>query len=343
MDKNRKRKRKIIICFIIFSIIAISCIAWITLLSNEESKVIIENANVNTTQFIQTLLLAYLAGTLIYLFGPFGMIMVGYIIYRIIKKRTIQKNTKHPKFDIEYFRDYLHNISPGCISYLIDFQVDIDRDVPAHLLKLQLDGYIEEQNGNFVVTQKDQTNLKESDKILLGFVNSNFTSSYRLNEYKYAIESEVVRDGYIEHTIGKNDIIKLASVFFFSPFVITICVALFSFVIESTSSLIIEFLIGAIIFLAFIIVPLEPIIFIIRLFTYIKWGRIRRTKAGNELLEKVYGLKNFLEDFTNIDDSRLNEIHLREYYLVYAVVLGINDEAGDDMLNKIKLQMKQNR
>lgn len=343
MDKSKKRKKKIIIGFIIFSVIVISIIAWITLLSNAESKEIIENGNANTTEFIQVVLFGYLAGTLIYLFGPCGMIVAGYIIYKIIKKRTIGKNTKHPKFDIEYFRDYIHNVSPGCISYLIDFQIDIDRDVPAHLLKLQLDGYIEEQNGNFIVTEKNQINLQESDKILLGLVNSNFTSSYRLNEYKYAIEREVFKDGYIENTIGKNDIFKLISVFFFSPFAIVICASLLAFIIEASSSIVIEILIGAIIFLAFIIIPLEPIIFIIRLFTYFKWGRIKRTKSGNELLEKVYGLKNFLEDFTNIDDSELKEIHLREYYLVYAVVLGINDEAGDAMLDKIKLQMKQNR
>jgi len=79
---------------------------------------------------------------------------------------------------------------------------------------------------------------------------------------------------------------------------------------------------------------------IIYIFILAKYGSYRRTKEGNILLEQIMGLKNYLEDFSNLDETNLNELLLREYYLVYAIVLEINDNAHDEMLAKIRNQIK---
>lgn len=344
MDKKKKVHKIINISLLVIAFIYINCVAWIILQSEPETKEIIQNVDFNSIgQLAMPLLASYLFAILLYIFGPFGMITIGYVIYRFAKKRAIKKNKVHPEFSTEYFRDYLNKISPAYVSYLIDFNIDIDKDVPAHLLKLQLDGYIEEKDGNLVVTQKVKNDLKQSDLILLEFVESNFKDSHKLSYYKRAVENEMVENKYIKYTLAKNDIIKIMSAFLILPLAVNIILTLFAFITELNSSLVIEVIIGIIICLCFIIMPLGPIIFIIRLITFIKWGKIKRTDAGNELLEQIYGLKNFLSEFTNIDDSNLNEVRIREYYLVYAVVLGINDSVGDTMLDKIKMQMNYNR
>lgn len=343
MDRKKKIYKIINICIIVIAIIYINASAWITLLDNPEFITIIQNINLNNIgEIIKPISMSYFFSTMVFMFGPFGLFITGYIIYRVIKSRAIRKNRKHPKFDIEYFRDYLNKVSPACVSYLIDFELDLDRDVSAHLLKLQLDGYIEEQNGIFKVTQKDQTNLKSSDIILLDFIESNFRDTSKLYQYKNVIVNEMVDEKYIKYTFEKGDFKKFATLFVTLQF-ITFTSPILVSVLLSSDSPVFTIIFSITLVLGSIMMISTPVILIAKVIIYIKWGAIKRTEKGNMLLEQIYGLKKFLEDFTNIDDSNLNEVHLREYYLVYAVVLGVNDIAGDTMLEKIKKQMNQNR
>lgn len=66
----------------------------------------------------------------------------------------------------------------------------------------------------------------------------------------------------------------------------------------------------------------------------------KRTLKGNELLNKVYSLKNYLNDYSLIKNRKEEEIVLWEYYLVYAVVLDVNVKIQDEIIQKyIKEQL----
>ena len=43
---------------------------------------------------------------------------------------------------------------------------------------------------------------------------------------------------------------------------------------------------------------------------------------------KLKGLKNFLEEFSRIDDKEAIEVNLWEYYLIFATILGIADKVA---------------
>ena len=43
---------------------------------------------------------------------------------------------------------------------------------------------------------------------------------------------------------------------------------------------------------------------------------------------KLKGLKNFLEEFSRIDDKTAIEVNMWEYYLIYAQILGIADKVA---------------
>lgn len=62
---------------------------------------------------------------------------------------------------------------------------------------------------------------------------------------------------------------------------------------------------------------------------------VKPTKEGKEEINKLHGLKNFLIDFSNIEESELKEIKLLEEYLVYAVGFGV----GEKVLETIKLKL----
>lgn len=344
MDYTKKILKIIDVCLAIGIFLYINVGALNLLLDGNSlttfvNELIQNRESIHIKELLFLLLFCYGISIITFLFTPLGFAIVMYIAVRIINRHMIQKNKKHPKFDMEYFRDDLDKISPAYISYLINFEIDINTDVPAHILKLELDGYIKEENSRLVVTNKDQSTLAKSDKIILNIVKNNFQNLYELKQYKIAVTNEMIELGYIKRRLPKN--------IFFQAFGIILIVNLLSFFSISF------FMIGKTItgfsaivfFICMLMNILGPMFLIIFIFAYSlilrKKGNIKRTNQGNELLEKIYGLKNFLSDFTNVDNSRLQDIELREYYLVYAVVLDINDIAEDEMLQKIKQQINQ--
>lgn len=89
---------------------------------------------------------------------------------------------------------------------------------------------------------------------------------------------------------------------------------------------------GVILF-ASIILSFVVLISIIEQIIYFNKNYIR-TMKGTELLTKAYALKNFLEDFSIIKERNEEEIVLWEYYLIYAVVLGVNVKITDKLIEK---------
>lgn len=344
MDRKRKMHRIISIGLIVIFLIFINYNVYTNLMSEPEFQELVNSGNINTidkSELVFPILLMYGFSIIMYLFSPLGIFTFCYIIYRIALAVTIRKNRKHPKFDVEYFRDYLNKISPAYVSYLIDYRTEVDRDVPAHLLKLQLDGYIFENNGIFTVSEKDKTSLNDSDMLLLEFVESNFQNRGLLVSYKNAIAKEMLKHNYLKQTFNIMQF-KNLGLMFFLPQVCLILLPFLSFRFFETNPTLAIFIVVVLGIGLPILMFLAPVIIVIKIVLYFRYGSLKRTEKGNELLGQIYGLKKFLEDFTNIDDSTLKEAYLREHYLVYAIVLGINDLATNTMLDKIKIQMNKN-
>lgn len=62
-----------------------------------------------------------------------------------------------------------------------------------------------------------------------------------------------------------------------------------------------------------------------------KKDKFKRTREGNLLAEKLYGMKNFIHDFSNLSDSTKEHLVLWEDFLIYAVIL----EENNIILNEI--------
>ena len=274
--------------------------------------------------------------------NPITLFILGYLLINFFYKISNLKNRKHPKFNVMYFRDDLSDVSPGIASFLIDMKMDLERDIPAHILKLTLDGYIQEKDNKFIVVNRDINNLLKSDLIVLDYVASNFSNEILLSEYEKTIKNDSVKLGYTKHNS------KLSMIIFFvlMPFITTIFFILTIPMYETlfVNNLIIALiLLGMGLLLALITTFCFPWGILIYIFVLLKNGSYSRTKIGNVLLEQIMGLKNFLEDFSNLDESTLDHIKLREYYLIYAIVLGINTNASKDVIHNIQNQIKNSR
>lgn len=58
---------------------------------------------------------------------------------------------------------------------------------------------------------------------------------------------------------------------------------------------------------------------------------IKRTDYGNQMAECVYGMKNFIHDYSNLNEADRRQVVLWEDYLVYAVVLEENEEIVNEI------------
>ena len=58
-----------------------------------------------------------------------------------------------------------------------------------------------------------------------------------------------------------------------------------------------------------------------------------KTQKGYELYSKVIGLKNYIQDYSNLSESELKEINIWEDYLIYAIIFNntskLNKETTD--------------
>lgn len=59
--------------------------------------------------------------------------------------------------------------------------------------------------------------------------------------------------------------------------------------------------------------------------------QIKRTDYGNQMAECIYGMKNFIHDYSNLSMADKRQVVLWEDYLVYAVVLEENEEIVNEI------------
>ena len=88
-----------------------------------------------------------------------------------------------------------------------------------------------------------------------------------------------------------------------------------------------------IVFTAIFITDILAIYLLIEQLVYIKHN-YKRTRKGVDVINKSYAFKNFLKDFSIIDKRNEKELIMWEYYLVYAVALGVNEKINDKVINK---------
>lgn len=333
---------------------------------------------------------------LIFAFSPFMWIIVVHylkIIYRILK---IRKNSTL-KGNEEYicYRGDLDKISPSLIMFTSNLELDLRKCISSTILKLKLRGYIEEKDDSYIYTNKDESELLDSEKMVLRLIRSN---QFDKNEYIKTVENETLKNKFIVKNRG-GILARIAKI------ILALCIPVIAFsfsswldkyvfnnyhvwpeedghaYIELNNRLDIERLEKevkdendyyhrtmnfngkeeesysynyiradklkySIVRKAFFLhiltsfmVGFEAIFVVIGLYIalqqiiYIKKG-YRITIKGKGILNKAYALKNYLKNYSLINQRTEKELILWEYYLVYAVILDVNIKIEDELIEK---------
>lgn len=288
------------------------------------------------------------------------------IIWRAVsltlKKSALKNTTFNVLQDFDYYRDKLTGVSPVAISLLTDLDIEPKKDITALILKYTLMGVVSTDGNNIRVINFYHPDLKDSDKYLISAIAANSLNSPIIARWKEMAKQEVVQSGYIIDTHNNStaqsekNCASSCVMGCGTPILLfmTIC-----FLLESNFNTFEEFadslsdhasnieviqgmlsdsnytfatLIMGILVLMLIVALILPIAALI--FFIVKSRGIRtlkRTELGNELTEQIYGMKNFIHDFSNLSDADKEQLVLWDDFLIYAVLL----EENTSIINEI--------
>ena len=255
-----------------------------------------------------------------------------YLLRHKLERKIIKTNSKFDKQNLEYYREILNKMCPGTISYLKKFKIDSEKDIAAHILKLLYQGYLVEENNTFKRTSKDAKKLSYADLEILRIIDGEYFS---YKDYEMYIEYELLENGMIERQtksgrIGEKRVVyKLAIL----SIVFTLLAILSPVLFAEAEFLSVLFIIG-IFSLMFAVV----VVFVIKESVFHNYnGMYTRTEKGKDMLKKIHELNKFLLAFGNFEQKNYKEVYTRDYYLIYAVVLGINKAIPEEIVSKVAI------
>lgn len=285
-------------------------------------------------------------------------------ITRALKKSAIQNATFNVLEDFDYYRDKLTGLSPSDISMLTDLEIELKKDITALILKYVMLGVVTIENGIISVINLNHPDLLESDRFLLHTIEAGSITSSSATQWVQMAKTESVGKGYLIDTRGTGEIQKKRSKGCLSalltgcvtPIIIWIAIPLMvGFLAEGTltylDSTIVHLkeltpdasnadfakaltgnptevfqlfilLCSCLILIAALLLPVVSLIFYL-----VKSNRTqfyKRSALGEELTEQIYGMKNFIHDFSDLSHANKEQLVLWDDFLIYAVLLEEN-------------------
>lgn len=246
------------------------------------------------------------------------------------KTKKIENNTIIKNIDFKYYRDIIEEYSPAMLSFILD-GTEFDKDLAASIIYLINKGYLELQEDNKIIrTNKDVSKLSQDLQLICNSDVNHLLAFRKLNpknieeeqqaeiaremarQWMEEIEKQAVEDGLVIER-KKHRLTSMLSILCILEIIYT--------GIKDISS-------GLHFFSWFLVFML----------TFLKWWAYNenkwvKTQKGYEIFTKVVGLKNYIKDYSMLNDRELKEIAIWEDYMIYAIILNntstLNKEAVD--------------
>lgn len=300
--------------------------------------------------------------TLILSIIPF---FIGKIIIKTYIKTTMLNCTITNMQDFDYYREKLTGLSPAIISILTDLEIEQKKDVAASVLQYENLGLlIETADNTYHVTDKYYrcNDLNESDRYLIEHLEKGDFDLENDTKWKHLVMEEAIAEGYVRKKglQNKNDskngcLVPLAAGLVWFLWGVSAMQRLndFGAIIDTAPENM--SLAEQVNFLSQNNLWLESAE-IILLFVYMMFmvafvlssplvGKIitknikpiKRTEYGYYMAECIYGMKNFIHDYSNLSEADKRYVVLWKDYLVYAVVL----EENTEIVNEISMARRR--
>ena len=303
----------------------------------EEEKYLADKTNEEITLRKNTILIILLVEGIILLYGLFK------IIIKIVNKGNENFNYR----GIEYFRDIPreNNSTPGEALYLYNLFNYKNKNkslIAAYILDLCVKGYlsIQEENKDMYITiLKQPDSLKEDEKSVYDLIRQVAMGNNKVNikdinkfskkdKLSYEVCTKSIMDN-IEHNLRKENLIERDMEALRKSekreHILTIAMVI---------SLITSFALNITSILLFIPVILFIIELIVLYNLRLKLNKYKLTQNGVYEAEEWNGLRNYLKDYSLLEEKNVFDIILWEKYLVYATALGISKELINQLREK---------
>lgn len=339
MLRKKKTNSIINLCFLVY--LFGSAISFMIDNFNNGSFSLYGIETANTLQIISILLLMLL-------FSFFTVLINNiFIILLFIGIKFGIKSAKKDKLDDidfgkykEYYRDIIKDCSPAVLSYIDDFEIDSNKDIIATLLSLKLKKYIdinETQTKIQILNNDNQDNLDENEKYILSNILNNKIDTCNLLVFKEKVIADAIESNLIEvKSDAKKKIVKKVMVLI----VIFVLFQILLFGMVGIINIDNNPLIIILIFILGISITMYPIFSIIYLLSYISKSKMIpyiRTKKGSEINEMLEGLKNYIKDYSLLNERSAEELTLWDEYLIYSVLFGENKTIIENFENSKRL------
>ena len=237
----------------------------------------------------------------------------------------------------EYYRDVLYGYSPGVLSYIDNFELEEESIISSVLLSLKLKKKIELSEENSQICVNDNLDdLDESDKYVVSKIQNGKLNDFNKYEYSSLVQSQAQKAGLIEKSkLNLAELFKTIIIFLvIIVLLIAIGITLFNNIVNNPVQHEIEVIFLMFIILFVVFFPVFTIIYSVRYIAKSASNPYIRTASGEDMNRKLEGLKNYLKDFSSLDEKSINDIMLWDEYLIYSVMFAQNKNITKKILGK---------
>ncbi|MBP3765815.1 MAG: DUF2207 domain-containing protein [Bacilli bacterium] len=292
------------------------------------------------------IVLITLKNRLLIFFKDFSVLFLKKLTYKQTKNFVRKEKLEKIDFknDHNYYRDIIKKYSPAELLYIDEFRTNENYKIYLMtLLNLELKKYILIKENLINVINSDDSNLKLSEKYVMSCIKNGKlhvnTKEDKIYEY---VKEEAIKDNLIkEEDKNLKPLISNKKFLILNLFLLlnTLFTPIWFVYIQNKILLSILLIIFIISFLLLVV------FFPLSLYYYEKYYELNhklnnyvRTEEGSRINYKLNGLKNYIKDFSNLDEKDKENINLWEDYLIYSIMFNINNNVLNEMVGLIEIR-----
>lgn len=270
-----------------------------------------------------------------------------FIILSIRKKyHKYRLSSDEFKTNKEYYRDLLKGYTPLELSYNNNYQID-NYAVIATILNMENKKIIEYKDNKFSVLNEGK-NLSNIEKNIIHNIENNKGNFLEVS--KSSLYNVTTAECKNKNLISLGRVSRKR---FFLDLIISILIYGLVYLLWSKSDLLfsgssiensyfIQLVEPFITIVIYLFIFLYPAYFIFKyLILYFITGinNYKKTDLGNEINNKLEGLKNFIRDFSILNERDKKEVVIWDDYLVYSVMFGDNEKIMNQYNHSVKIKL----
>lgn len=232
----------------------------------------------------------------------------------IRRKSTIAETV----IELEYFRNLIKEHSIAVLGYCYDKQID-SKLLSALTLKSLLINKKVEINDKKIIPLTDK--LKEEERFIIEKY-KNIDSDYYANEFTNILDKITCEEPF-KKRISKKHKNNMSA---YDVIILMLYIIGLPFIFYYENNILYGIVSFGLLFITYVIQTYKEILFS-------KKYRIN-TKYSNEIISKLNGLKNYINEFGNFDKKKLDEIAFYDEYMLFAIMLDTSPKLKQELLEE---------